>query len=359
MRRNCYIQRASKKSHMKRIHLLIAILIISCIGALALIKRLEASAVYNERAFFIEERIVLKGLPRDVNNLRIWIPYPVSDRWQKVSDFTLESPFDYRVIVDKTNGTRIIYLKQDQNILDENTAEIRISFNVKRKEYGLPFDGSTALTINPEHSRRVDLSRPEKNLSRFLKPDRLVPVNGRIKALAVEITQGKRTDLEKARAIYDYIIDKLTYSKDDPTVCGIGDSLLTLQYLKGICSDYHSLFISLARSLGIPAKFEIGFPIPADKEAGRINGYHCWAKFYLKNKGWIPVDISEADKHPEKRDYFFGHIDEHRIHLASGRDINLEYAKSSQPLNFFIYPYAELNGKQFNDIDTEIRFKNL
>src|SRR3989338_7917741 len=101
MRRNCYIQRASKKSHMKRIHLLIAILIISCIGALALIKRLEASAVYNERAFFIEERIVLKGLPRDVNNLRIWIPYPVSDRWQKVSDFTLESPFDYRVIVKK------------------------------------------------------------------------------------------------------------------------------------------------------------------------------------------------------------------------------------------------------------------
>src|SRR3989339_1052519 len=328
---------------MKRIHLLIAILIISCIGALALIKRLEASAVYNERAFFVEERIVLKDLPRDINNLRIWMPYPVSDRWQKVSDFTLESPFDYSVIVDKTYGNRIIYLKQDQNIPDENTAEIMISFKVKRKEYGLPFD----------------LSRPEKNLSRFLKPNRLVPVNGRIKALALEITQGKKTDLEKTRAIYDYIIDKLTYSKDDPKVCGIGDSLLTLQYLKGICTDYHSLFISLARSLGISAKFEIGFRIPEDVEEGKINGYHCWAKFYLKNKGWIPVDISEADKHPEKRSYFFGHIDEHRIHFTSGRDINLEYAKSLQPLNFFIYPYAELNGRQFNDIDAEVRFKNL
>ena len=125
---------------MKRIHLLITILIIIYIGVLALIKRLEASAVYNERAFFVEERIVLKDLPRDINNLRIWMPYPVSDRWQKVSDFTLESPFDYSVIVDKTYGNRIIYLKQDQNIPDENTAEIMISFKVKRKEYGLPFD---------------------------------------------------------------------------------------------------------------------------------------------------------------------------------------------------------------------------
>ncbi len=113
------------------------------------------------------------------------------------------------------------------------------------------------------------------------------------------------------------------------------------------------------RSLGIPAKFEIGFRLPEDTKEGRLNGYHCWAKFYLKDKGWIPVDISEADKNPEKRDYFFGNIDENRVHLTTGRDITLKDAQDGQPLNFFVYPYVELNGVHFTDVDIELLFRDL
>lgn len=295
-----------------------------------------------ERTYFIEERILLKDLPRNTSNLQIWIPYPVNNKWQAISDFKLVSPFDNSFVIDRDYGNRIIYLKSRQNVSDRNLPEIVVSFKVKRKEYGPPFD----------------LLVSYKTLSSFLKPSRLVPINGRIKTLAKKITQEKNNDLERVRAVYDYIIAELTYSKDDPKVCGVGNSLLTLESKKGICTDYHSLFISLVRSLGIPAKFEIGFAISGKKE-GRINGYHCWAKFYLKDKGWIPVDISEADKHPGKLDYFFGHIDENRIHLTTGRDINLRYAQSSQPLNFFIYPYVELNGKQFNNIDFKVRYKSL
>jgi hypothetical protein len=304
------------------------------------------SAAYlfpKEKLFHIEENILVKNLPEDLGNLSIWVPYPVSDNWQAIEDFKLSAPFKADAITDKEYGNKVLLLKLKKDITYNTPLQITLSFTAKRMEYGTS----------------GNLETSSKNLSHFLKANRLVPVNGEIKKLAEEITQGRSSELEKARAIYDYLINELTYSKDDPRVCGIGDSLLTLLHLKGICTDYHSLFISLVRSLGIPAKFEIGFPIPADKEEGRISGYHCWAKFYSKDKGWIPVDISEADKHPEKRDYFFGHIDENRIHLTSGRDINLEYAKNPQPLNFFIYPYAELNGKQFNDIDTEIRFKNL
>ena len=134
---------------------------------------------------------------------------------------------------------------------------------------------------------------------------------------------------------------------------------MTLQYKKGICTDYHSLFISLVRSLGIPAKFEIGFRMPKEPQEGKLNGYHCWAKFYIKGKGWIPVDISEADKYPQKRDYYFGNIDEDRIRLTAGRDIILKEARDLRSLNFFVYPYAELNGQQFNDMDIELSYKNL
>ncbi|MDP3804163.1 MAG: transglutaminase domain-containing protein [Candidatus Omnitrophota bacterium] len=296
-----------------------------------------------ERSFLVEEKIRLKNLPDDMDKLRIWIPYPVSDSSQRIDDFKLSSAFDASIIEGDEYGNKVIYLKPKQKITGLSASELTFSFKVDRMEYGTPFDPAAS----------------EEEALRFLKPDRLVPVTGEIKRLAEEITRGKEGDLEKVRAIYDYIIDELTYSKDDPKVCGIGDSLLTLEHKKGNCTDYHSLFISLVRSLGIPAKFEIGFKIPEDKSQGRIGGYHCWAKFYLKDKGWIPVDISEADKHPERRDYFFGRIDENKVHMTSGRDINLKYANDSQPLNFFVWPYVEVNGSQFNDVDVEVSFKDL
>jgi len=307
------------------------------------ISGLAAQFSPKERLFLIEEKILIKNLPKEAGNLRVWVPYPVSDNWQAIEDFKLTAPFKADVIRDKEYGNRILILKSKKDATYNMPLQITLSYMAKRREYGAS----------------GDLETSSKNLFRFLRADKLVPVNGKIKRLAEEITQGKSNNLGKARAIYDYLIDKLTYSKDDPKVCGIGDSLLTLQYKKGICTDYHSLFISLVRSLGIPAKFEIGFRIPKEPQEGKLNGYHCWAKFYIKGKGWIPVDISEADKHPEKRDYFFGHIDENRIHLTTGRDIMLEHTQEPGPLNFFVYPYAELNGSQFNDMDIEISYKAL
>lgn len=307
------------------------------------ISELSAEFFTGERLFLIEEKILLKNLPKDTSDLRLWIPYPISDDFQQISDFKIDAPRPGALVIDKEYGNKFIYVKAGQKDLLKDLPGITLSFKVLRKELKHP-DSSNA---------------SRKSLSRFLKSDRLVPVNGGIKKIAREITQAKAGDFEKVRAIYDHIIDELTYSKDDPKVCGIGDSLLTLQYKKGICTDYHSLFISLVRSLGIPAKFEIGFPIPEDKEEGRINGYHCWAKFYIKGKGWIPVDISEADKHPEKRDYFFGHIDENRVHLTSGRDVTLKDAQDAQPINFVVYPYAEAGGVQFTDMEIELAFRDL
>jgi len=321
---------------MKKFVVVVIVLMITSWG----IAKLSTEFSSRARVFLIMEKIRLKNLPKDVEELCIWIPYPANDVSQEISDFKIESPYESRLITDKDYGNKIIYLKFKSDVLIGDPPEISLSFKVLRKEIGASNNSVTS----------------HRSLLRFLKSDRLVPVNGKIKRIAQEITRGKDNGLEKVRVIYDYIIDTLTYSKDDPKICGIGDSLLTLQYEKGICTDYHSLFISLVRSLGIPAKFEIGYRIPEEKSEGILNGYHCWAKFYLKDKGWIPVDISEADKHPERRDYFFGHIDENRVHFNTGRDIRLKYAKNKNPLNFFIYPYAEESGNQV-DVDFEIRFK--
>ena len=86
---------------------------------------------------------------------------------------------------------------------------------------------------------------------------------------------------------------------------GRGDTLWACDSKRRNCTDFHSLFMSMARSQGIPARFEIGFPIPAAKTSGEIPGYHCWSEFYLNRKGWVPVDISEAWKNQAKKDYYF------------------------------------------------------
>jgi hypothetical protein len=336
---------------LKKTFLLIIILAFTLLK----INQLNAETYNKKRIFIIEENIQFKNLPQDHSTLKIWAPYPINDNYQIIEDLKVIGPFDTKTITDKKYGNKILLLKPKEKTFDNDRVKITIYFQVERREF-FP---------------ACDFNSGSKYLSIFLKPDRLVPVNGYLRKIAKNLTQTKVTDLEKVRAIYDYIIDELTYSKDDPKICGIGDSLLTLKHKKGICTDYHSLFISLVRSLGIPAKFEIGFPIPEDKKDGKINGYHCWAKIYLppkadsptakKDGGWIPVDISEADKHPERRDYFFGLIDENRVHLTTGRDIRLKYAKDkfAMPLNYFVYPYAELNGERFNDMELDISFKDV
>jgi transglutaminase-like putative cysteine protease len=78
-----------------------------------------------------------------------------------------------------------------------------------------------------------------------------------------------------------------------------------------------------------------------------VTGYHCWAEFYVHGRGWIPVDPSEASKTTEaaRRAYLFGNLDPDRVQFTMGRDLVLNPA-TAEPLNYFIYPHAEANGKE-------------
>jgi transglutaminase-like putative cysteine protease len=158
------------------------------------------------------------------------------------------------------------------------------------------------------------------------------------------VTQGLTDSLAKARAIYNYVLANMRYDKSG-TGWGNGDAIWACTAKRGNCTDFHSLLIGMMRAAGIPARFEIGFPLPPDQHSGVISGYHCWAEFYVEPYGWIPVDASEAWKHADKRDYFLGAHDDNRLQFTTGRDIRFEPAQKESPLNYFIYPYAELDGK--------------
>jgi transglutaminase-like putative cysteine protease len=161
-----------------------------------------------------------------------------------------------------------------------------------------------------------------------------------------------------ARAIYNHVVSTVKYDKSG-TGWGRGDIYYACDARRGNCTDFHAIFIGYARAMGIPARFAIGFPLPADRGAGKISGYHCWAEFYAKGIGWVPVDASEAAKNPAKREYFFGAHDENRVELSKGRDVLLTPKQQGDPLNYFVYPYAEVDGKAYTSIETSYSFKDL
>ncbi len=275
--------------------------------------------------------------PLAAKTLRIWIPLPKSDPYQAISGLKIESPFPYAKHRDPEYGNEYLYLQVPAANVS-SLAEVRMSFQVARQEHRISFDS------HPLKAQASAVDAP--GLQRFLQPDRRVPLQGAIAELAAQETRGIQDPLEKARAIYNYVIATMRYDKSG-TGWGNGDAIWACTAKRGNCTDFHSLFIGMMRAAGIPARFEIGFPLPADQHDGPIPGYHCWAQFYVAPHGWIPVDASEAWKHPDKKDYFFGAHDDNRLQFTVGRDIRLDPPQQGDPLNYFIYPYAEVDGTSF------------
>lgn len=276
----------------------------------------------------------IPALPANAKNSRIWIPLPQSDQYQTIRDLKIEAPFAYAQHRDPEYGNEYLYFDLSASRASQ-PADVRVSFEATRREHRVALDEHTAVTTSR-------LTSPD--LERFLQPDRLVPLQGAIAELSAQQTQGLQDPLAKARAIYNYVLATMRYDKSG-TGWGNGDAIWACTAKRGNCTDFHSLFIGMMRAAGIPARFEIGFSVPTDQHEGPVPGYHCWAEFYVEPYGWVPVDASEAWKHPEKKDYFFGAHDDNRVQFTLGRDIRLDPSQQGAPLNYFVYPYAELDGK--------------
>src|SRR5258707_13215683 len=117
---------------------------------------------------------------------------------------------------------------------------------------------------------------------------------------------------------------------------GNGDAIWACTAKRGNCTDFHSLFIGMMRAAGIPARFEIGFPLPGDQNAGAIAGYHCWAEFYVAAYGRIPVDASDGWKHTAEKKFFFDAHADNSVQFTVGRDIRLDQAQQGYQLNYFL-----------------------
>lgn len=283
----------------------------------------------DSRTFAVIYNGQVKDIPAGTRKLRVWMPVPQDSGVQKIRDLNFSR--DMSFANESKYGNRIAYAEIES---PGNAVEITMKFVCTRDEIKSDLEKLAGDGADPAGSFKV-----------FRGPDSLVLVDDEMKKLSNDITKGRKDSVDKARAIYDYVLEKMTYDKSGKG-WGTGSTRYACDVGKGNCTDFHALFNSLCRAQGIASGFEIGLYLPYEKgKQEPPGGYHCWAFFRVPGKSWVPVDASEADRFPDRANYFFGGHTSNRVTLSTGRDITLSPKQDGTPLNYFLNPYAEADGK--------------
>jgi transglutaminase-like putative cysteine protease len=280
---------------------------------------------------------------------RLWIPYPLSDADQLVTDISVTGDYaEAAVYSDRRYSTPMLYARWPEGA---KSRKLTFSFKVLRNE-----------VVRRDFPAREG-SWNRADFAVWLKPSSRGPIAGPVGELARRITAGKKGVRERAKAIYDWVCENM-YRDPDTRGCGAGEVCELLKNPGGKCTDIHSVFVALCRAAGVPAREIFGLRLGNEERVDVSKWQHCWAEFYLPGYGWVPVDPADVRKmmlkhklkleDPETeryRKYFWGAWDPRRVKLAVGRDLILNPPQSGPPLNTFGYPYAEIGGRPLDWLD--------
>ncbi|HEX5130733.1 MAG TPA: transglutaminase-like domain-containing protein [Usitatibacter sp.] len=297
---------------------------------------------------------------------RVWVPTPLG----------LETPYQ-RTLANRfqaaTGSARLVQSAPD-------------ALGLVAAEF--PEGTKPALTVTSRIATRdhaIDLAAPggsprasRDDLEHFLRPTKLLPTDGIVKATATDITRGARSDLDKARAIYEWIVDN-TARNPKTRGCGLGDIRFMLETmdLTGKCADLNALFVGLARASRLPARDVYGIRVAKSQlgyaslgpSTGRITkAQHCRAEVYLEQYGWVPVDPADVRKvaleeppgnRPlddelvkQARARLFGSWEMNWIAYNFAHDVELP-GSSGKPVGFLMYPQAETAEGRIDCLDPE------
>ncbi|VAX25523.1 Transglutaminase-like enzymes, putative cysteine proteases [hydrothermal vent metagenome] len=280
--------------------------------------------------------------PKKSKDVRLWVPFPVSDSEQTISDMKIKGNFTSKTVAKQNeHGDYALYA-----------------------EWTKPTDDKRRLTVtfNASAIERVKRDFPAGEIeipyemSKYLKSTKYTPTDGKVKEIADKIINGKMSYIEKTKAVYDWVVEN-TFRDPNVVGCGIGDVEQTLAKRGGKCADISSVYVAVARAAGIPSREVFGMRLGKGKGKMDITaGHHCWAEYYMPGYGWIPTDPADVRKIMFKkglglaqarkpRDYYYNAVDPYRLVLGKGeRGIILTPTQNDGPLNYFMYPYAEVDG---------------
>ena len=323
----------------------------------------ESSPSDGWRTFEVTTRVeVLK--PSGVT--RVWLPTPLTRNtpFQK----TLSNRFSpeggaAEIVESKVDGLGIVTATFPAGVRPVLTLTSRVA----TKNYKVD-------QLTPGHTPKADRAE----LEHFLRPTKLIPTDGIVKSTAAEITSGARTDVEKARAIYEWIVDN-TFRNPKTRGCGTGNIrwMLESRDLGGKCADLNALYVGLARAVGLPARDVYGIRIAKSELGYRSLGVstenvtkaqHCRAEVYLSTHGWVPVDPADVRKvvleePPGNRPLDDEMVKRARVRLFGSWEMNwIAYnfahdvtlpGSSRPPVGFLMYPEAETVDGRLDSLDPD------
>jgi transglutaminase-like putative cysteine protease len=212
----------------------------------------------------------------------------------------------------------------------------------------------------------------------YLRATKYLPTDGIVKETAAEITKSAATDADKARAIYEWIVEN-THRDPKTRGCGVGDIRFMLESkdLGGKCADLNALFVGLARAAGVPArdvygiraaKSELGYKSLGASSENVTKAQHCRAEVYLNAHGWVPVDPADVRKvmleEPpggrgpddemvrKARQRLFGSWEMNWMAYNFAHDVPLP-GSSGRAIPFLMYPQAEIAQGRVDSLDAD------
>jgi transglutaminase-like putative cysteine protease len=361
-----------------------------------MVRTSEAGGVLmNRRDFLKSAGVVSAGLALSKSG-RLFAEGVPSGDWRTFEVTT-------RVEVLKPSGTTLVWLPAalivetpyQKTFENKYTAENGTVEMTQNKTDGLgivsakfPAGTPPVVTLTSRVATRniaVNVSTPaaapradRAELDYCLKSSQYIPTDGIVKETAAQITKGAKTDVEKAHAIYEWIVDN-TYRNPKTRGCGVGDIrfLLDSKDLGGKCADLNALYVGLARAAGLPArdvygirvaKSELGYKSLGASSEKVTKSQHCRAEVYLSGYGWVPVDPADVRKvileeppgnRPiddemvkKARTRLFGSWEMNWMAFNFGHDVALPGSKGA-PLVFFMYPQAETADGRLDCLDPD------
>jgi transglutaminase-like putative cysteine protease len=296
---------------------------------------------------------------------RVWLPLglmPQTEYFKNLGQTWTGNAEATRIYRDEKYGAAIFYAEWPKGVA-ARVIEVTTTFATRDRAVDLSTSGERA---------RED----KRTLAKYLAATRLIKTDGIVREKAVEITKGAGGETEKARAIYEWIVDN-TFRDPKVRGCGIGDIgwMLESGNLGGKCADLNALFVGLARAVGIPARDLYGVRAADSAEfkalgkSGDISkAQHCRAEFYVAAHGWVPVDPADVRKvvleeppgnlpvnDPKvhrARKKLFGAWEMNYLAFNYAHDVKLPNSES-EPIAFFMYPQAESNGERRDSLDPD------
>jgi transglutaminase-like putative cysteine protease len=298
---------------------------------------------------------------------RAWVPMPLvaENDWQKTFGNSWSGNAARADIVhDGKYGLAMLYVEWPEKEMNP-VIEVTSRFMTRDRAVDFGTAGS------------ADLTAAERQF--FTAPTELIPTDGIVRTTALDITRGAKTDVEKARAIYEWIVDN-TFRDPKTRGCGVGDvkTMLESGNLGGKCADLNALYVGLARAVGLPARDVYGIRVAPSKLGYKSLGtgspnitkaQHCRAEFFARGYGWVPVDPADVrkvvleeppgnlalgdEKVRAARQRLFGSWEMNWLAYNTAHDVKLPRATKAPQKPFLMYVNAEADGELRDELEPD------